>query len=122
MVEGWFHRPKISNSLQRRVYLFLFSPNLIKHVDPSFENRRHTSLQAQTPPLRRIEEAYHPQGMITAFRDILSTVARKNRFTAVSRDLSAFSFFFYAAMKTKNHRPIEFLESTSARASITYPG
>lgn len=69
----------------------------------------------------RIKEAY-PRGMMAAFRDILSTVARKKPFysrTSWSRDLSDF-FFFFPFMKTKNHRPIEFLKSTSARASITY--
>lgn len=54
----------------------------------------------------RIKEAY-PRGMMAAFRDILSTVARKKPFyscTSWSRDLSDFFFSFYEDEKSPSHR------------------
>lgn len=105
---------------ERTIYLSFFSSKSNKTRRSLFLIKSCPFAGMDAANLGRIKEAY-PRGMMAAFRDILSTVARKKPFysrTSWSRDLS--DFFFFPFMKTKNHRPIEFLKSTSARASITY--
>lgn len=79
---------------ERRIYLSSFFPNLIKHVDPSFENRVLAHSQAQAPPiyseLRKPTREEWSQLLVISSQPWLVKTVFYNR---ISRSLRFFSFY-----------------------------